>query len=52
MIMQLRPTIVNFLFPNLVREKYHVGGQAAIIYYFVKDYYHIKDKCYIYSWAY
>ena len=26
-------------------------GRAAIIYYFVKSYYHIKDKCYIYSWA-
>ena len=27
-------------------------GRAAIIYYLVKNYYHIKDKCYIYSWSY
>ena len=44
----IRPTIINSLFPVLVREKYHGGGY----YYFVKSYYHIKDKCYIYSWAY
>ena len=26
--------------------------RVAIIYYFVKNYCHIKEKCYIYSWAY
>ena len=24
-------------------------GWVAIIYYFIKNYFHIKDKCYIYS---
>ena len=35
-----------------MQDDYDDYEWADIIYYFVKYYYHIKDKCYIYSWAY
>ena len=31
LIPRLRPTIINYFFPVLVREKYHAGGRLIFI---------------------